>query len=391
MLAAAAAWEGLAATMDHAAVSYGSTIAELIGDAWLGPAAAAMAVAATKCIEWLSSAAAQAEQAANQARDAATAFETAFAMTVPPSLIVANRTQLLALVATNFVGQNSPAIEANEAAYAEMWAQDAAAMYGYEGASAAASALATFDQQLDQPPVAGPAESAEKSQALPTATGASAETNGQTGVGQFVSDFLQEVNTLAVSPAEIPDLLPDDVVKIPTLIGDLEVTSAYMMATSTVGMSMSLVNTAKLWGFGGGANGLWGSGVSDVQSSHADAAGVLVSMPSMPTGTTMAADVGRAAMVGSLSVPHGWTMAAPEIKLAVEALPALGLSGAPLDVSGAPTGLLSGMALASLAGRGLGGAGSRIVSGTGAREDNNECQPQRKATVVVIQQQKRSP
>ena len=52
-------------------------------------------------------------------------------MTVPPPVIAANRTQLMSLTATNFFGQNTPAIAATEAQYSEMWAQDAAAMYGY--------------------------------------------------------------------------------------------------------------------------------------------------------------------------------------------------------------------------------------------------------------------
>ena len=58
-------------------------------------------------------------------------------MTVPPPVIAANRTQLASLIATNVLGQNTPAIAANEAQYGEMWAQDAAAMYGYAANSAA--------------------------------------------------------------------------------------------------------------------------------------------------------------------------------------------------------------------------------------------------------------
>ncbi|EUA44205.1 PPE family protein [Mycobacterium xenopi 3993] len=95
-------------------------------------------------VAWLTATAAQAEQTANQARAAAGAFETAFAMTVPPPLIAANRAQLMALVATNILGQNTPAIAATEAEYAEMWAQDAAAMYGYAGNSATASTMPSF-------------------------------------------------------------------------------------------------------------------------------------------------------------------------------------------------------------------------------------------------------
>ena len=62
----------------------------------------------------------------------------------PHRSIVANRTLLASLVATNVLGQNTPAIATTEAHYAEMWAQDAAAMYGYAGSSAAASTLTPF-------------------------------------------------------------------------------------------------------------------------------------------------------------------------------------------------------------------------------------------------------
>lgn len=62
---------------------------------------------------------------------AAAAFEAAFAETVPPPVIAANRALLAQLIATNFLGRNTPAITAIESQYAEMWAQDAAAMSGY--------------------------------------------------------------------------------------------------------------------------------------------------------------------------------------------------------------------------------------------------------------------
>ena len=56
-----------------------------------------------------------------QGETAASAFETAFAATVPPPVIAANRAQLAMLVATDFLGINSAAIMATEALYAEMW------------------------------------------------------------------------------------------------------------------------------------------------------------------------------------------------------------------------------------------------------------------------------
>ena len=143
MLAASMAWDALADNLYLTAISYGSVISDLTSS-WLGPSSGSMAAAAAPYVSWISATAAQAEQAAAQAKAAVAAYEAAFAMTVPPAVIAANRALLMMLVATNFFGQNTPAIMATEALYVEMWAQDAMAMYGYAGASSAASTLAPF-------------------------------------------------------------------------------------------------------------------------------------------------------------------------------------------------------------------------------------------------------
>ncbi|REZ56614.1 PPE domain-containing protein, partial [Mycobacterium tuberculosis] len=93
----------------------------------------------------LSAAAGQAELSAGQATAAATAFEAALAATVHPAAVTANRVLLGALVATNILGQNTPAIAATEFDYVEMWAQDVGAMVGYHaGAAAVAETLTPF-------------------------------------------------------------------------------------------------------------------------------------------------------------------------------------------------------------------------------------------------------
>jgi PPE-repeat protein len=144
MLAAASAWDGLAADLESAASSYRSAISGLTSGPWLGPSSASMAGAAMPYASWMSTTAIQAAQAASQAKMAAAAYEAAFAMTVPPPVIAANRSLLTALIASNFLGENTAAIATTEAHYMEMWAQDAAAMYGYAGQSAAASTLMPF-------------------------------------------------------------------------------------------------------------------------------------------------------------------------------------------------------------------------------------------------------
>ena len=73
----------------------------------------AMLAAAAPYVAWMGATAEQAELAGAQAQAAAAAYAEAFAMTVPPAEIAANRAQLMMLVATNFFGQNTPAIAAN--------------------------------------------------------------------------------------------------------------------------------------------------------------------------------------------------------------------------------------------------------------------------------------
>ena len=181
MLAAAAAWDGLAAELQSTAASYRSAISELTDGPWLGASSASMAAATAPYLAWMATAAGQAEHTATQAKAAAAAYETAFAMTVPPAVIAANRSLLMALIATNVLGQNTAAIAATETDYAEMWAQDAAAMYGYAGSSAAATTLTPF---TSPPPTTNPAgQSAAVAQSL-MSTGARVINGGPPGVAE---------------------------------------------------------------------------------------------------------------------------------------------------------------------------------------------------------------
>lgn len=138
LLAAAGSWDALSAELASTAESYESVLAGLDLQ-WRGAAAESMAYAAARYIGWLQATAEQTKQTAMQARTAAAAYEQAYAMTVPPPVIAANRTLVASLVATNIVGQNTAAIADTEAQYADFWAQDAAAMAGYSVSSRAAT------------------------------------------------------------------------------------------------------------------------------------------------------------------------------------------------------------------------------------------------------------
>ncbi|WP_373200323.1 PPE family protein, partial [Mycobacterium marinum] len=120
--AASASWNSVSVGLHSAAESYRAMIADLTSFQWLGPSSAAMIASVLPYVGWLEATAVQAGHSAMQASAAAAAYEQAFAMTVPPPAIAVNRAELAALIATNFFGQNTAAIAANEAEYAEMWA-----------------------------------------------------------------------------------------------------------------------------------------------------------------------------------------------------------------------------------------------------------------------------
>ncbi|KZS65890.1 MAG: PPE family protein [Mycobacterium pseudokansasii] len=143
LLAAAAAWDELAAELHSAADAHRSAMMGLTA-IWQGCASTSMASAAAHDVGWLSATAADAELTATHARAAVSAYEAAFAATVPPPVIAANRALLATLVATNILSQNGPAIAATEAHYGEMWAQDAATMYAYAASSDTATRLTPF-------------------------------------------------------------------------------------------------------------------------------------------------------------------------------------------------------------------------------------------------------
>ena len=195
MLAAAAAWDGLAAELQ-----FGGRLLR-VGDlgadqrAMAGPSSTAMAAAAAPYVAWMSATAGQAELAATQAQAAAGAYEAAFATTVPPPVIAANRAQLMSLIATNFFGQNTPAIAATEAQYGEMWAQDAAAMYGYAATSAATTAKVT--PFTAAPQTTNPAGLAAQGTAGAQAAGTSTGTGVQSTLSQLISTIPTALQSLA--------------------------------------------------------------------------------------------------------------------------------------------------------------------------------------------------
>jgi PPE-repeat protein len=346
MLAAAAAWDGLAFELHSAATSYGSVVSGLSAGPWLGAASAAMTAAAGPYVAWMRSTATQAEQTAIQAKAAAAAYEVTFAAMVPPPVIAANRTLLQALVATNLFGQNSPAIAATETLYAEMWAQDATAMYGYAGTSASATTLPPFTP------------------APQTTTGTSAAASTQAAASQTISTALQGLTSTAATNATSASALStlSDLAGLILFLPGLA--QAGLTPLNTTGLFTDLsYDDSEL------RDEALASKEEDIESMLVALGAPKVAAPSTSAGLAMAlgpaevpsvtAGLGQAPTVGRLSVPQAWTVAAPEIRLAAVTLPSTSLGAAPEVMAASPGSLFSEMTLANMA--------SRAISGTTTR------------------------
>jgi PPE-repeat protein len=292
LFAAASAWDGLASELGASANSFDSVIAALTGGPWAGPASVSMAAAATPYVGWLSAAAAQAQLASSQAVEAATAFETALTATVHPAAVDSNRVSLVSLIATNFLGQNTPAIAATEFDYVEMWAQDVGAMLGYHtGAASVASSLTPFSL----PPVdlAGLASQV-------------------TGLGSSVVPLLEGVAVAA----------PGLVTEVQGLAASVPISSLTQVAQ--IGMYPVSMLMSPMMSLMQGANGA-GSAAS---MAGAGLAGVGADMPKLvgdvsPAahglggvgglgGGGMGAGLGQARLVGAMSVPPTWQGSMPK-------------------------------------------------------------------------------
>ncbi|OBJ02947.1 hypothetical protein A5660_21070 [Mycobacterium alsense] len=352
MVAAAAAWDDLATELHSAAASYRSVISGLTVGRWLGPSSLSMASAFGPYAAWTAGAAARAQEAASHAQLAVDIYEEAFAMTVPPAAVAANRAQLAVLVATNFFGQNSPAIALNEAEYGEMWAQDAAAMYQYAASSAEAADLTPFASAPDvtnSAGVAGQATAVSEAaagastqqfslaslmsslssmlQGLATPASASAASTGsETAWGTLLGGTGQSGLSLSSFMSNFQDNLP-------------AILPGYLMvaATPLYGLSSVLGMAQTMQGLAATAAQGAAEAAGDAAAAATEAAEGLGGL-----GAGVAGGLGQAASLGSLSVPPSWTSVIPAAHL-TSAGAVLPNAGAPGGLGNVPPSLLGGL------------------------------------------------
>jgi PPE-repeat protein len=376
LLAAASAWESLAADLGSSATSFQSVVSGLTG-AWQGPSSTQMTTAAQPYMAWISDTATQAQQASVNAGAAAAAYETAFGATVPPPEIALNRSTLMALVATNFLGQNSPAIAMTEALYSEMWAQDVAMIQSYAGAAQQAmSSLQLFN--------AAPTVATDTASAPASATNlASSLTQLPQLFSTALSNLATGVNPTTALPAaglNLGSIIGDPVGAITSAEGTLgsltsgltsqdliPIQATYylaMMGSMPARMFMSMGQSAAS---GGGMN------LANMSESLLNNVGQLVdgkmqaivggvSGQLRSWGSAVSAQLAHAANIGGrMSVPQGWSAAATTMSRAAPVLPATSvpsptLAGPSMGMPGgswgqALAGALSGRGLTSVAGK----------------------------------------
>ena len=335
MIVAASAWDAIAAELAVAASGYHSVIAELASSAWLGPSSTALVSAVSPYVSWLEVAAQLAEESAGQARAAAAAFEAAFAATVPPPVIAANRMGLMTLIATNFFGQNTAAIMAAEAQYGEMWAQDAAAMYGYTTAAAAATMLNPYPSP---PRTTTPERVAEQAHAVAQAA---AEPAGHAGRSAAAAITLLSQATSSLPTPATPwwGLTPSS---YRTALG-LIIPEAYAEGFAYLGIAL-FQQTFNGIGTTAGATGAWYP-TPLFAGLHLGAIG-RVGAVSGTVGGPMLASAGSAGHVGRLTVPSSWSTPTTEAALvsaAAEDIPTAAGAGPSGRPAGPGNTLLRGM------------------------------------------------
>jgi len=338
LLAAASSWDALGAELHSAGLAYSSVLTELSAG-WAGPSARAMAAAAAPYAQWLHTAAIQAEETAIAARAATAAYESAFAMTVPPPVIAANRSLLMSLVATNFLGQNTPAIAATEAHYYEMWAQDATAMYGYAAGAATAGRLTPF---RSPPRTTNSAAASAQSAAVMHAAATTSEGHGE-GAITTLTHALESSSAMAEAIGADALLISEPAMEVAIAGTELIVDSMGTFGIDVLGTFL-------------------------IDAMGAAEVGQELLRAAMASALPVSANFASATSISGLSVPLAWASAAPaavtpQIGMSLVSVGAAATTSAvPAVAAGEMVIPAAGMAAAGVAGRAGAGAtrGHRI-------------------------------
>lgn len=354
MLAAAVAWDDLATELQSTASSYSSVISGLTSGPWTGPSSLALAGAVAPYVAWMQQTAAQAHQAASQATEAASAYEIAFASTVPPGLVTANRSYLAQLAATNIFGQNASQIAAAEAQYGEFWAQDGEAMDNYFASSATVSnSLPEFSPA---PKTTNDSGTGQQASALSLVSGSSASTalttaattpSGYTGPLSWLAQLATDYQTFWTN---LLNTVPGGSAFYNALKVPLGLTTQYNDIGLLINFPLSQwLKFAPPAAYSGLPKDALGAGLGALGFGRGTLYGAV-------TG-----GMGNAGtLVGKLSVPPSWATATPAIRTVAAALSAAGPDAVPAAALG-EGGLFSSAGMAGMLGSAMGAGGPTVV------------------------------
>jgi PPE-repeat protein len=373
LMAAASAWDEVAADLESAAASYQSVLAQLTGTSWLGPSSARMAAATAPYVDWLAGTAGQAAQTSAQARFAAGAYESAFAGTIPPAVIAANRALLAALVATNFLGQNTPAIAATEAQYMEMWFQDGLTMDTY---ATLAQQAVVLPQQTPAPTTSDGGTSANAAAAAQS-TANSASTTG-TNLATALQNLFPSLSSNSTSSnglsgaasTALPAATTNALSTAATTVADtatgsiLPVQAAYyltMFASMPAKMLISMSNSMSASQAMQAGQQAMLADVTSLLDSKMKTMMAGISGQMRGFGSAISAQLASAGKLGGLSVPNGWAQAAPEMVRAAPILPANSIA-APNVSAATPNSPYTQALMGAMNGRGMGTQAAKTAS-----------------------------
>jgi PPE-repeat protein len=319
---ASAAWQQLSASLEDAADNYAALVSS-VDESWYGPSSTAMLQSVTPYVTWLRTTALQAQQTAAAAQSAAAAFNSVRAAVVPTATVLANRTRLAQLLATNTFGRNLPAIAQTESEYLTMWANNSAAMTRYQAASSQASTLPQLTSPTSntnpsglttQPSTAAPAATTS---VTPAATSAAVNL----GFGDPTSGYFGLANTYANQ--FISSGFP---INMLSYLAQSQSAQALQGVNSQVSQGLSEGEGAL-----GGAAANLGGGAAGALGALGQSGGGLSALGAAGLGeVNTSAALGAAVPMGNLSAPPG---AAPLLQAPVQ----LASAATPLGAGGAPS------------------------------------------------------
>jgi len=190
LVQAAAGYESVADMLIAELTAMGLNTSTTAMVAWQGPGGVIMEMTAAEFMAVCAAASAWIRVGQIQAAEVAAAHTAAVETMIPAAVCLTNRSTQAGLVATNWIGQNTPAIIGLEAQYGDFWVTNATARTGY------GSVVSTALGALAEPPPLAPMASDPAASAAGVAQ-AAAQTGGQDVLQVSAQTMTQTANAPA--------------------------------------------------------------------------------------------------------------------------------------------------------------------------------------------------